>query len=106
MTDSYHAKQQAEFASKLLALQVEAMQRLSPLGWFLLTSAVCRMGEPSVTVFPKLSHSHSAIDGLGDTYRESLAGLSEAERSTIQELYRRFTDSLSYGRPTMTDLRD
>lgn len=106
MTDTYHSKLQAEFAAKLLALQDEARLRLSPIGWFLLTSALCRMGEPSVTVLPKLGHSRSTIEGLGATYRESLAGLSENERDIIQALYRRFVDSLSYGTPTMADLKD
>lgn len=102
----YHSKLQVEFATKLRSISDEAGHRLSVVGWFLLMSAICSLGEPSVTVFPTLSHSHSRIDGLGPTYKESLSRLPQGERDTIQELYRRFVDGLSYGKPTMADLRD
>ena len=102
----YHHKLQFEFASKLQPIGDEAAHRLSVLGWFLLISAICSLGEPSKTVFPTLSHSHSKIEELGPTYKESLVKLPKNERDTIQELYRRFVDSLSYGKPTLADLRD
>lgn len=104
--DGYRVKQQLEFATKLLAIQKKAVDLLSPVGWFLLTSALCRMGEPSVTVFPSLSHSRSAIERLGPTYVATLASLSEQERAIIQTLYRQFVNDLSYGKPSTADLRD
>lgn len=106
MSSDYHQKLQTEFADKLLAIQDEARQLLSPMAWFLLTSALCSLGETSVTVLPSLSHSHSTIDGLGPTYKDSLARLPDRERSIIQSFYRQFVDSLSYGRPSHLDLRD
>jgi hypothetical protein len=102
----YHVGLQTEFAGKLQAIQNEASLSLSPVGWFLLMSALCSLGEPSKVVFPKLGHSRSGIEGLGETYKKSFSGLSDAEKQKIQYLFRKFVDSLSYGYPSHLDLRD
>lgn len=99
-------KQQSEFAIKLINIMGESMASLSVTGWFLLTSAICRLGDPAITVFPKLSHSGGTIEGLGPTFKETYQQLSKAEKDRIQFIYRRFVDSLSYGNPTLNDLRD
>lgn len=102
----YHHKLQFEFATKLQPIEDEAAHRLSVMGWFLLMSAICSLGETSKTVFPALSHSHTKIRELGPTYKESLNRLPKHEQDTIQELYRRFVDSLSYGKPNPLYLKD
>jgi hypothetical protein len=101
---NYNLTQQEEFAAKLLALQDEAQRSLSPMGWFLLTSALCSLGETSRTVYPALSHSHTRIEGLGPTYKAAYDILPKEQRESIQWLYSRFVDSLSYGRPTPRSL--
>jgi hypothetical protein len=102
----YSLEQQTEFGSKLWFISDVAAKTLSRVGWFLLMSAICKMGEPTKTVFPKLSHGLRSIEELGPTYKKSLAQLPESEQEQIQGFYRKFTDSLSYGYPDHNALRD
>lgn len=102
----YHHKLQDEFAVKLLAIQDAARRQLSPIGWFLLTSAICSLGETSRTVYPSLSHSRTRIEELGPTYKVAFGRLEKSEQDTIQAFYRQFVDSLSYGKPTRSQLMD
>jgi hypothetical protein len=103
---NYNLTQQEEFAAKLLELQNEAQRSLSPMGWFLFTSALCSLGEPSRTIYPALSHSRTKIEGLGPTYKAAYGILPNEQREAIQRFYSQFVDSLSYGHPTPGDLRD
>lgn len=104
--DSLNITRQAEIAAKLQEIQAEATGRLSATGWFLLVAAIISLPEPTKTPFPKLSHSESRIGSLGPTYRLSFERLTKDEKETIQFLYRRFIDSLSYGQPSVVDLMD
>src|SRR4051794_41008454 len=94
-----------EFASKTVLILDAARHNLSVLELYLLMAAICRMGEPTKTVYPKLSHSSSSIRELGPTFRSVFDALTTPEQEHIQFWYKRFLDSLSYGKPDHNALR-
>lgn len=104
--NEYNQKLFSEFAFKALEVMQLALFAITPTQMFLLNAAICSLGEPTITIFPKLSHSAEVIRRLGPTYREIYDTLKPAEQEKIQYWFKRFLDRLSYGAPSHLDLRD